>query len=66
MMLKWHVRGRYFVTVLVIKREYIRIVIADLHVAVCRMRFSPWCIKTTGKPTILFYWLQVKFKISHI
>ena len=65
-MLKWHVRGRYFVTALVIKREYIRIVIADLRVAVCRMRFSPWCIKTTGKPTILFFWLQVKFKISHI
>ena len=54
MMLKWHVRGRYFGTVLVIKREFIRIVMADLRVAVCRMRFSPWCIKTTGKPTILF------------
>ena len=62
-MLKWHVRGRYFVTVLVI--NFIRIVMADLHVAVCRMRFSPWCIKTTGKPTILFYWLQVKFEMSH-
>ena len=35
MMLKWHVRGRYSVTVLVMKREYIRIVIADLRVAVC-------------------------------
>ena len=67
MMLKWHVRGgRYFVTVLVIKREFIRIVMADLHVAVCRMRFSPLCIKTTGKPTILFYSLQVKFEMSHI
>ena len=38
-MLKWHVRGRYFGTVLVIKREFIRIVMADLRVAVCRMRF---------------------------
>ena len=66
MMLKWHARGRYFVAVLVIKREFIGIVMVYLRVAVCRMRLSPWCIKTTGKPTILFYWLQAKFEISHI
>ena len=54
MMLKWHVRGRYFGTVLVIKREFIRIVMADLRVAVCRMRFSPWCISLVPRRSIAF------------
>ena len=46
---------------------YYRNVRAELRVPVCRTRLSSWCIKTTGKLTILFYyWLQAKFEMSHI
>ena len=45
----------------VIKREFIRIVMADFRVAVTVCDFHHG-----GKSTILFYWLQAKFQVSHI
>ena len=63
-MLKWHVRGRYFGTVLVIKREFVRIVMADLRVAVCPYAIFTMMYQNHWKTYYSFYWLQAKFEIS--